>query len=211
MPDSRSFRTEEHIKFWNRRINAAPLASFRTGSYFVAANYKAAGKLLIKGRRISAEMIDVDSFLEDYEQQYREINSLDQGGFWTAEPFTGIPWMEAFWGCEIYGNGESFTARPFIKNPADLSNLSFSSENPWVKKYFEFVIKLNEISAGRFPVGAPIMRGQGDTLGAIMGQTEFIYALYEEPAIMKAALGKITDSFLFINSEMNRLNKPFLG
>jgi len=175
-----------------------PPVSFRIGDYFIATHYKAAKNLLVKGKIITPDMIDVDSFLEDFERQYNEACSLGQSGFWTAEPYTGIPWMEAFWGCEIAGNGESIVPRPFVRTPGDLDNLRFSMDNLWVKKYFEFIIKLNDLSAGHFPVGAPILRGQGDTSGALMGQTEFIYALYEEPDRIKKLLYKISDSFLKI-------------
>jgi hypothetical protein len=204
-------KADEHKKFWNREKTSVPLVSFRIGDYFFARHYKAAEKLLVKGKLISPEMIDVDSFMEDYERQYQEVSALNQSGFWTAEPYTGIPWMEAFWGCGIVAGEESFTAMPIVQNPAEFDSLSFDMGNPWVAKYFEFVVKLNALSAGRFPVGAPIMRGQGDTAGALMGQTEFIYALYEEPEIIKRTLGRIADSFLQIYAEMHRLNTPFLG
>ena len=206
-----TFKTEEHKKFWNHEKTSRPLFSFRIGDYFFARHYRAAEKLLTKGTIITPEMIDVDSFMEDYERQYREISSLDQSGFWTAEPYTGIPRMEAFWGCGIVANGESFVSSPLVKSPLELEKLSFNMENPWVAKYLEFVIKLNEWSCGRFPVAAPIMRGQGDTAGALLGQTEFIYSLYEEPEIIKRALRKIVDSFLFIYEEMFKHCKPFLG
>lgn len=44
-----------------------------------------------------------------------------------------------------------------------------------------------------------------------MGQTELILAMYEEPEMVKAFLGKMVDSFLAINEEMHRLNQGFLG
>jgi len=204
-------RIEAHKNFWEHKKNPKPLASFRVGNYFFATHYKAAGKLLHKGLTIVPEMIDVNSFMEDYERQYDEACALGQNGFWTAEPYTGIPWMEAFWGCQIIAEEESFMARPYIKEVRDLEKLRFSMENPWVSKYFEFIKKLNDLSRGRFPVGAPIMRGQGDTLGALMGQTEFIYALYEEADTVKKTLRKIVDSFLDIYSEMHRINQPFHG
>ena len=205
-------RAAEHVQFWNHEKTARPLVSFRIGNYFFATHYQAAQKLLEKGTKITPGMIDVDSFMEDYERHFNEVKALNQSGFWTAEPYTGIPWMEAFWGCEIIANGESFMARPLVKEAGELERLEFRMENnPWTAKFFEFVTKLNKLSAGRFPVGAPIMRGQGDTLGAIMGQTEFIYALCEEPEIVKKTLAKIVDSFLQIYAEMHRLNTPFLG
>ena len=218
-------RIEAHKKFWNHEKNTKPLVSFRIGTYFFASHYRAAEKLLTSKTRITPDMIDVDSFMEDYERMYNDASALGQSGFWTAEPYTGIPWMEAFWGCEIIATGESFVALPYVKEVRDFEKLQFSMENPWVAKYFEFVVKLNDWSQGRlpegnitpadsqhrFPVGAPILRGQGDTVGALMGQTEFIYALYEEPDIIRKILRKVVDSFLYIYEEMHRLNKPFHG
>ena len=204
-------RIELHKNFWERRNTGKPPVSFRIGNYFFATHYRAAEKLLVKGKRITADMIDVDSFMEDYERQFDEIGRLGQSGVWTAEPYTGIPWMEAFWGCEIFAGIESFMAHPMVKEAGELEKLQFNADNPWIAKYFEFVTKLNILSKGRFPVGAPILRGQGDTVGAMMGQTEFIYALCEEPEIIKKILRKVADSFLYIYSEMHRLNKPFHG
>ena len=43
-----------------------------------------------------------------------------------------------------------------------------------------------------------------------MGQTEFIYALYEEPQAVRNFFAKYINSFLWIYSEMHRQNKPFL-
>ena len=202
-------RIEAHEKFWNHEKNPKPLVSFRLGNYFPATHYRAAEKLLVKGTRITPDMVDVDSFMEDYERQYNEVSALEQNGIWTAEPYTGIPWMEAFWGCEIAGNGESIMTRPFVNEARELEKLQFTMENPWVSKYFEFVKKLNDLSQERFPVGAPILRGQGDTVGALMGPTEMIYALYEEPDLVRKTLRKVTDSFLEIYGEMHRLNRPF--
>ena len=204
-------RIEAHKKFWNHEKNKKPLVSFRMGKHFVATHYQAAEKLLVKGTKISPGMIDVDSFLEDYEQKHKCAQEIGQSGFWTAAPYTGIPWMEAFWGCEIIATGESFMALPLVTEAGDLEKLQFNADNPWVAKYFEFLKKLNDLSQGRFPIGAPILRGQGDTVAALMGQTEFIYALYEEPDLIKKALGKTVESFLWIYEEMHRLNKPFHG
>jgi hypothetical protein len=204
-------RIADHIKFWDRKKTSRPLASFYVGNEFFATHYKAAKALLIKGKKITPEMIDVDSFLEDYENHYNMSSMLNQGGFWAAEPFTSIPWMEAFWGCEIFGNENSIISHPFIKDAKDLDALNFSMDNPWVQKYFEFVKKLNTLSRGRFPVSQPVMRGQGDTAGALLGQSELVFAMYEEPEIIRRTLSRIVDSFLMINGEMHRLNAPFHG
>ena len=122
-------RTEAHKKFWNHEKTRKPLASFQLGNYFFATHYRAAEKLLVKGTRITPDMLNVDSFMEDYERKYNEATALGQNGFWTAEPYTGIPWMEAFWGCEIFGNGESCVSTPLINDARDLEKLQFSMES----------------------------------------------------------------------------------
>jgi hypothetical protein len=156
-------------------------------------------------------MLDVDAFLEDYERHYNEIEQLDQGAFWTADPSTAIPWMEAFWGCDIIAGENSIVSHPCVRNIKDLDRLGFSMDNPWVEKYFEFVRKLNILSQGRFPVGQPIMRGQADVAGALLGQSELIFALYEAPDIMKGFFRKTAEALVRINEEMHRLNTPFHG
>ena len=206
-----SQRIEDHIKFWKKEKPSKPLVSFYIGNYFFASHYKAAKPLLVNGKKITPAMIDVDAFLEDYERRYTEINKLDQSGFWVAEPYTGIPWREAFWGCSVIAGENGFSAKPCIQDIHELENLRFSLDNPWVQKYFEFIKKLNALSAGRFPVGQPIMRGQGDLLGALLGQREFIYALYEEPAAVRKFNEKALDAFFLVNEEMHKINPPFLG
>ena len=191
-----------HLKFWNRERLEKPLASFRIGDFFFATHYKAAAHLLVEKKKIDASMLDVDAFLEDYERHFEKINTLDQGAFWTAEPYVGIPWMEAFWGCPVIATPSSFVSEPFIKDIRDVENLNFEKDNPWRKKFFEFVDKIKRQSNGRYPVGQPIMRGPSDVAGAMLGQTEFVIALYEEPELMRRLLEKITESFLEIIKEL---------
>jgi hypothetical protein len=200
-------RIGEHQKFWKGEQNSVPLVSYRIGNYFWSTYYEAAKKLLVKGSVITPDMIDVDSFKEDYLRQFALSKELGQTGFWTAEPFTGIPWMEAFWGCTIVSEKESFTARPLVSDASEVENLHFSIENnPWVDKYFEFIDMLVNLSYGQFegqaPIGAPILRGPGDTAGAIIGQTDFIYALYEEPDAIHALLDRMSDSLLQVYRRM---------
>jgi len=197
-------KIDDHILFWNNERGKKVLVSYRLGNNFFATHYKAAKPLLVQGKRIVPEMLDVDAFMEDYERQYEEITRLGQSALWTAEAYPAIPWMEAFFGCDIIAQEESFTAMPFIKDTSELDKLKFDMENPWVKKFFEFTIKLNKLSNERFPVGAPILRGQGDTMGALLGQAEFIYAMYEEEELVRRSLDKITTSFLQIYSELHK-------
>lgn len=200
-----------HRAYWNRENTGRPLVSFRLGDYFFSTEFKAAKHLLVEGKRITPDMLDVDLFMEDYERMYQEVAETGQDGFWVAEPFTGIPWMEAILGCEVYATKNSFISHPWAQSIDDLDKIVFNTDNIWFKKYMEFVEKLNQLSKGRFPIGQPIMRGPSDMMGAVLGQTELVFALAEEPEKMKQLFLKITDIFLNVMKHQYNVISDFNG
>ncbi len=214
IPVERLQKSEErlnlHRLFWNFEAFEHIPASFRLGNYFFADKFKAALPLLKPGLKIEPEMLKVDEFLEDYERLFQEIETIGQDGFWTAEPFTGIPWMEAIMGCAVFAGENSFITEPAEMLPG--SDLIKKIEaNPWYVKYMEFVEKLVQLSDGRFPIGQPILRGISDVLGAIMGQTEMIYGMCDEPEPIEGLASLITKVFLKIIEEQQKLIPEFYG
>jgi hypothetical protein len=205
-------RVALHQAFWNRTKQDYPLAAFRVApDFFFSKHFKAAESLLVPNKLITPDMLDVDRFLPDYEQMYEVATELGQDAFWAAEPFTGIPWMEAILGCEIVAGEESFISRPWMESLDDIDKISFDPNNPWLLKYLEFTRKLVELSNGRFPIGMPIMRGPADIVGAIMGQVEMVLALVDECERMKEFFLRVTNVFLRVISAQNELIPPFLG
>ena len=96
-------------------------------------------------------MLEIDAFLADYERMYQESLKISQDAFWTASPFTAIPWMEAMLGCEIRASEASFTSEPWMQNLDEIEQIDFREEqNVWFAKYIEFVKKLTQHSQGRF-------------------------------------------------------------
>jgi DNA-binding FadR family transcriptional regulator len=206
-------RLSLHRAFWAREKQSRPLASFRVGDFFFSRHFKAAQTLLEPDKLITPEMLDVASFLPDYDRMFQESEVTGQDGFWTAEPFTGIPWMEAILGCPIRAGRESFTSRPLQGSPAEvLEKVRFDPENPWLEKYLEFISALVQHSRGRYPVGMPIMRGPTDMLGALLGQQEMVMALMQEdPAVLRSLIERVTRAFLSVIEAQNRLVPPFHG
>jgi len=202
-----------HRTFWAREEQPRPLASFRVGDFFFSRHFKAAHGLLAPDTSITPEMLDVAAFLPDYERMFQESEAIGQDGFWTAEPFTGIPWMEAILGCAIRAGRESFTSRPWLSSPADaLEKVRFDPGNPWLKKYLEFTTALVQQSRGRFPVGMPIMRGPTDMIGALLGQQEMVLALMlEDPALMRRLIERVGRAFLSVLEAQRRLVPDFHG
>ncbi len=202
-----------HRAFWARERQSRPLASFRVGDFFFARHFQAALSLLEPDKPIVPEMLIVSEFLADYERMFRQAEELGQDGFWTGEPFTGIPWMEAILGCPIRAGRESFTSRPWLSSPEEaLEKVHFDPQNPWLIKYLEFTAALVSQSRGRYPVGMPIMRGPTDILGALMGQQEMAIALMEaDPEVMRRLIERVTRAFLAVIEAQRRLIPLFYG
>lgn len=201
-----------HRAFWDRKGQPYPIAAFRVApDFFFSRHFRAAADLLVPGRLITPEQLDVDLFLPEYETMFLQAEEIGQDAFWVAEPFTGIPWMEAMLGCEVRAGAESFTSKPWMKSLDRIDGVRIGAENPWLLKYLEFTEKLAALSAGRFPVGMPIMRGPSDVVGAIMGQTEMVFALSDEGDRMKELFLRVTEAFLCVIDRQNALIPSFHG
>lgn len=205
-------RLDLHRSFWRRKGQPHPIAAFRVvPDFFFSRHFRAAEELLVPGKLITPEMLDVDRFLPDYERMFRQSEEIGQDAFWVAEPFTGIPWMEAILGCEVHAGAESFVSVPWMKSLGEVGDIRFRPENPWLLKYLEFTRKLVSLSAGRFPVGMPIMRGPSDVVGAVMGQTEMVYALADDGERMRDFFIRVADAFRQVIDAQNDLIPDFHG
>jgi hypothetical protein len=201
-----------HHDFWNRKNLKRPLVSFHPGEdFFFSRHYRAAYHLLENGKRISPDMLDVDAFMEDYERIYQTAGGFMQDGFWCAQPYTGIPWMEGILGCEIFATENSYISRPWVKSLDETDGISFDPKNPWFLKYMEFIEKLVKLSDGRFPVGEPIMRGPSDMAGALLGQSEMVFAIVDDPGRMKRLFKKVAEIFMEVIARHYKEVKSFKG
>lgn len=204
-------RLRLHTAFWDGSEMQEPLVSFRIGDYFFADKFEANKPLLVPQTVVTPDMIPVDAFLADYEHMYRECEETGQSGFFTAEPCTGFPWMEAMMGAKVLGAGSAFVTHPRCGTLEDLGGIRFDSKNPWAQIYFEFLTKLVRLSGGRFPVGQPILRGFSDCVGALIGQTELVYALMDQPALLRERFEEIAHFQTALLDEHYRRVSTFHG
>ncbi len=210
MPETIEKRLERHRAFWEKDAVDRPLVGFRVGEYLFARDFQAARNVLCDGKIIRPEMLDVDAFLEDHERMYAQTLEIGQDAFWTPSPFTGVPWMEAMLGCEIRGSAESMTSKPWMDTLHVPESLALE-QNPWFKKYAEFLRTFTAASQGRFPVGQPIMRGPSDMLGALRGQTNLVFDFADNPALIRALGHYVTDLFLQVIQRQHALTESFYG
>ena len=156
-------------------------------------------------------MLDVDWFLEDYERMYQTVEAVEQDGFWAAQPYTGIPWMEGILDCEVFATESSFISQPWAKSIEEAQKVKFDPENLWFKKYVEFLEKIQKLSDGRFPVGEPIMRGPSDMVGALLGQSEMVFAIADDPEGMQRLFQHVTDIFIQVIEYQYKIVREFNG
>lgn len=204
-------KIQRHLAFWNREKVDRPLVGFQIGTYFFADRFEAARRLMIPGRELRAPDIVVEEFLPDYERLYEQVEHLEQDAFWTACPFTSIPWMEGILGCKIKALESSFTSIPYLSNVHQATVPLLTEENAWLEKFVEFTEKLGQMARGRFPAGQPIMRGPSDMMGALRGQRDFVLDFYDHPEEAKALLNTVTERFLQVMERYHARLKAFLG
>lgn len=204
-------RLQRHMDFWEGKDQKRPLCIVRLGKVFFSKEFEATKKIIEKGHIVTTDQIDVDSFLPDYERMYQELCQVDMDGIFSADPCTGFPWMEGAMGAQVQGSGVSFVSHKTLDDVEDLENLKFDPNNAWMQKYLEFVEKLEKLGNGRFSVGQPILRGVTDTIGSLIGQTELIYAVMEEPELMKRSFDTIVKAQRWLINEQYKRIKPFHG
>lgn len=200
-------KIQRYCSFWER-TNERALIGFSPGDYFVSRRYEAARGLLAELGMITPDMLDVAAFREDYERLFALYETLEHDIVFVGTPFPGIPWMEAMLGCQISSTGSSFVAHPTGQS---LSELRFNDiiRKDWLEKYFEFTLMIKEVAGGRFPVGHHIMRGATDILGTALGQSEFVYTLYENPAQTVLLLNQAANQFLDVIHAQQTVIEPF--
>jgi hypothetical protein len=191
-------KLERHRQFWNRKCTDRPLVGFTIGSYFPAHRFDAARDLLQENHLISPEMLPVETYMEDYERLYGLSLDVEQDLFWVAEPFTGIPWMEAMLGCEIRGASDSIWAGHWLNDLKKFPDRIELDKNTWFQKYMEFVKRLVNHSRGRFAVGQPIFRGPVDMLAALRGHERAVMDFFDAPEQTRRVLQVLTDTFIEI-------------
>ena len=205
-------RLERHRNFWARGPADRPLAGFRIQEDYIPARWmECSARLLETGREILPEDLDVDACLAEYEALFERHESSGQDFFWTAEPLTGIPWMEAIMGGRVIAAKDSFVIEPGMCDPESDSFGILQDRNPWFLKYMEFVTRLGTLARGRFAVGQPIMRGPLDTICALMTIPETVYAFVDRPEWIASRLSRLSDSFIRLVRAHQDAAAPFHG
>jgi hypothetical protein len=216
-----------------------PLLGYWMGGYFPAEQFpRGTSGLPQEGQALSPGDVRLEDFAEDYERLYRIHRDADDDFFYVGSAYWGIPWLEAILGCKVVAGKttcwseaciETLLCDPALRSPLrrakrrtrfagrsrGLDALSDAGAqldgNEWFRCLERFTRELVELSAGRFPVCVPLLRGPLDAAGAMRGMMDLVMEYVDEPAGVKRLLGHCVEVRLEITRRLNRIIPAWHG
>jgi len=203
-------KLELYRDFWDLKPVRRPMVGFDVGGWFPFQRYADLRNIEEKGF-IEPGMLDAKRCLPDYGAFMERCLEVGDDFIKGVCPISAIPWMEGILGCALQRSGESVWAVERMASWEELFGIALSEENPWYKKYIEFVRVLTEGAGGQYPVGLPILRGPGDVMGALRGHTEAIIGLMEDSSESSALADRAADALIRLVKDHHAATVPFHG
>ncbi len=186
---------ERHLAFWSLADMERPLIGFTIGagldswSYW---QYNRGAQALLNRDTISPDDIHPQDFIDDQRTYLALSEQIDDDIIRTAMPLASIPWMEAILGCPVLSSEASMKSAPILENAASLKPDPFDPENPWVRKYLEFIGVYTKAFGNDYPVAQSVLRGPSDLASALLGAENATMALAMEPEALHRLLEHVT-------------------
>jgi hypothetical protein len=196
--------------FWDLKPVKRPMVGFDVGGWFPFQRFADLRNIEEKGF-IKPERLDAKRCLPDYAAFMDRSLEVGDDFIKGVCPISAIPWMEGILGCRLQRSGQSVWAVERNAAWKELSGIALSAENPWFRKYIEFVRVLAEVAGGRYPVGIPILRGISDVMGVLRGHMEAIMDLIENPAEAIALADRAAGLLIAVTKEHHAASMPFHG
>jgi hypothetical protein len=196
--------------FWERGPAQRALFGVNVNITFPAVRFSG---FAIGPGRITPGMIDPEAFLDDWDRSFARNENRGEELLMVASPYSGIPWMEAIAGCEVYISPESGSIWAEHPDPSweSLSAVEFNPGNPWLGKLVECTVALREHAAGRYPVSTPILRGVSDIAAALLGPQRLALECYDHPPELRQLLGRCTEIWQAVGQRLTRAFGSFHG
>jgi hypothetical protein len=203
-------KRDRYTRFWNRSPVERPLIGFSVGGWFPLQSYGAMQKLRRKPG-LAPEDLRPEEFLPDYEGVVSLWDGVEDDMIRGVAPIPPFPWLEAMLGCRVQIGDESVWAEEGGFEYAALDRVDFSDENPWRRKYLDFVATLKGYFGGRVPVGQPILRGPSDMIAAMRGSSEMIFDFYDRPDEFRQLAERCTEFAIGLVRTQHAVTGPFAG
>jgi hypothetical protein len=203
-------RLARNEAFWRRDPAQRPLIGMSVNITFPAVSFSDLG---IEKGRITPDMIDPEEYLAEWDKSYGYAEARGEDVFMVASPYSGIPWMEAIAGCEVYRSPASSSIWAEHPDPTweCLQHVAFDPSNPWLLKLVECSTVLREHAGGRYPIGTPIMRGVSDIAAALLGPQRMVLELYDHPQQLQSLLARCTELWWGVGQTLTEARGLFHG
>lgn len=195
--------------FWKREQTDRPILGVTLATYTPLEMFDTID--LPREGRVIPENLDVDVFLEWYEQDRQKNLALGGDQFWVGTPFWGVPWMGAIVGCPVQITGTSIWTEHYLEDYKELPEFDISTGNPWFQKLLEFTSRLVEHSNGNYPVAVPFLRGPSDIISALRGSQRFLFDLHDRPEEVHKLVDLLVDIWIKVAKSVLELIPPFHG
>ena len=197
-------------RFWDRAPVERPLIGFSVGGWFPFQRFPAMQPF--RGRTgLEPQDLRPEAFLADYEGIVSGWNGIEDDMIRGISPLPFLPWLEAMLGCRVQVGEESVWAEEGRFDYAELGRIDCSEENPWRRKYLEFVRVLREHFGEHIPVGLPILRGTSDMVAALRGSERMVYDLYDHPQEFRRLGEACTTLLIELIRAQHVITGPFAG
>ena len=203
-------KARRYQAFWLNEPVERPLVGFSLGGWFPLQSYRAMERF--KGvNRLRADQLIPEEFLKDYERLVAQWDEVEDDLIRAVGPIPPFPWLEAMLGSNVQIGIESIWAEEGGFDYAGVNKIDASKDNPWRKKYLEFVALLKNHFGDRVPVGQPILRGISDMIAALRGASQMILDLYDRPGDFQRLARICTDLLIGLVKDQQGITGPCLG
>ncbi len=173
-------KIERYRAFWNRAPVRRPLVGFSIKSWFPLQEFSASAAWQ-EAEVLTPEMVAPEAFLDEQEGLLAEGEVMGDDILRGASPSQAVPWLDGMLGAALRILPGTVLGVERTLPWDKLAELRLDAENPWYRKYIEFIQALVRRSAGRYPVSHGTLIGPSDIAALLRGHTQSVFDLVEAP------------------------------
>jgi 5-methyltetrahydrofolate--homocysteine methyltransferase len=203
-------KIKRYLAFWNNSPVERPMVGFSLGGWFSFQSYSAIQKY--RGQdNLGPDLLSPEKYFDDYDRIVAPFREIRDDVIHSVAPIPAFPWLEAMLGIQVQVANESIWAKEGGFDYQNIDKLDLSKDNPWRRKYLEFVAALQDRYGESYPVGQPILRGTSDMIAALRGSQQMIFDLYDHPEEFQRLARVLTDFFIGLIRDQLAITRPFHG
>jgi hypothetical protein len=160
---------------------------------------------------VTCEDVRPDTVMTDYEFAFarRPVSCDDWMSF--SAPWRAIPWLEAWCGCPVRYSTGSLAPEHILDEVESLAAVPLPKEDQWFRCLKSQTEQLLVDLPRDCWISPSILRGPSDVLAALRGLTNFLCDLYDGPALVDEAAGRINRLLIRALDQHFSLVAPKLG